>query len=130
MTILIVDDEQDIREIARFALSLGEDVKVVEAANGLEGIQVASDLRPDAILMDVFMPEMDGPAVLKQLQSNPGTAEIPVIFLTARSQPAEVDQLKRLGAAGVINKPFDPMTLAEDVQAVLKGKSHCPGKIL
>lgn len=122
MTILIVDDEQDIREIARFALSFGERISVLEASSGSEGVQLASELHPDAILMDMFMPGMNGEETLKELQQNPETAEIPVIFLTARARQSEIDQMKQLGAAGVIQKPFDPTTLADDIKAVLNRK--------
>jgi len=122
MKILIVDDEEDIRQIARFALSQIGSMNVVEAESGKEGVRMAAAERPDVILMDVFMPGMDGPATLAELRKNPVTAEIPVIFLTARSAQSEIDHLKSIGADGVLNKPFDPITLADEVEAVLKGR--------
>ncbi len=122
MKILIVDDEEDIRQIARFALSQLGSMNVVEAESGNEGVRIAAAERPDVILMDVFMPGMDGPTTLAELRKNPVTAEIPVIFLTARSAKSEIDHLKSIGADGVLNKPFDPITLADEVEAVLKGR--------
>jgi CheY-like chemotaxis protein len=122
MKILIVDDEEDIRQIARFALSQVGTMKVLEAENGSEGVRIADAEKPDAILMDVLMPGMDGPATLAELRKNPATSAIPVIFLTAHASPSELDRLKGIGAAGILNKPFDPITLADEVEAVLKGK--------
>ena len=122
MKILIVDDEEDIRQIARFALSQVGSMKVLEAENGTEGVRIAAEEKPDAILMDVLMPGLDGPATLVELRKNPGTSTIPVIFLTAQSSPSELNKLKSFGAAGVLNKPFDPITLADEVEAVLKGR--------
>jgi CheY-like chemotaxis protein len=122
MKILIVDDEEDIRQIARFALSQVGTMKVLEAENGSEGVRIADAEKPDAILMDVFMPGMDGPATLAELRKNPSTSAIPVIFLTAHSSQSELAKLKGIGAAGILNKPFDPITLADEVEAVLKGK--------
>lgn len=122
MKILIIDDEEDIRDIARFALGQIGKMNVVEAETGDQGIQMAAKERPDVILMDVRMPGMDGPAALAELRKNPATAEIPIIFLTARSAKSEIDHLKSIGADGVLNKPFDPITLAEEVEAVLKGR--------
>ncbi|HSE42458.1 MAG TPA: response regulator [Acidobacteriota bacterium] len=121
MKILIVDDEEDIRQIARFALSQVGSMNVLEAENGNEGLRIAAEENPDAILMDVLMPGLDGPATLVELRKNPETSQIPVIFLTAQASPAELNKLKDMGAAGVLNKPFDPITLAEEVEAVLKG---------
>lgn len=122
MKILIIDDEEDIRDIARFALGQIGKMNVVEAETGDQGIQMAATERPDVILMDVLMPGMDGPAALAELRKNPATAEIPIIFLTARSAKSEIDHLKSIGADGVLNKPFDPITLADEVEAVLKGR--------
>jgi CheY-like chemotaxis protein len=122
MKILIVDDEEDIRQIARFALSQVGSMKVLEAEDGNEGLRIAAAEAPDAILMDVLMPGLDGPATLAELRKNPGTSAIPVIFLTAHASPAELNKLKDMGAAGVLNKPFDPITLADEVEAVLKGE--------
>jgi CheY-like chemotaxis protein len=121
MKVLIIDDEDDIRQIARFALNKIANWEVVDSPNAEAGIALAITEKPDAILLDVLMPGMDGPAALAALQKNPKTAGIPVVFLTARGLPEEVARLKKQGAAGVITKPFDPMTLAEDMSSIIGG---------
>jgi CheY-like chemotaxis protein len=117
--VLIVDDEPDIRRIARLGLARVGGMEVVEAANGAEGLIRAKEDHPDAVLLDVMMPALDGPTTLARLREDPATAGIPVVFLTAKAIAAEVDRLKSLGAAGVLTKPFDPMTLARDLRAAL-----------
>ena len=119
MKILLIDDEDDIRRIARLALTRVGGMEVVDAASGLEGVRKAEQERPDAILLDVMMPGLDGPSTLAALRANPATARIPVLFLTAKAMSAEVQRLKELGVAGVLIKPFDPMTLASQVRALL-----------
>jgi CheY-like chemotaxis protein len=118
--VLIVDDEPDIRRIARLSLARLGGMEVIEASNGDEGLRQARDERPDAILLDVMMPGRDGPSTLAALRSDPGTAAIPVVFLTAKAMPAELERLRSLGAVGVLTKPFDPMTLAADLRAALR----------
>ena len=117
--ILYVDDEPDIREVAQMALELEEDLEVRLAASGAEGLAEAAAWSPDLILLDVMMPQMDGPTVLEKLRADPATASIPVVFITARTQAQEVATLKALGALGVIAKPFDPMSLGEETRAFL-----------
>ncbi len=119
MKVLIIDDEPDIRRIARLGLARVGGMEVVDAANGAEGIARAKAERPDAVLLDVMMPGLDGPSTLARLREDPETASIPVVFLTAKAIAAEVDRLKSLGAAGVLTKPFDPMTLARELRATL-----------
>ncbi len=115
-----MDDEDDIRRIARLSLSRVGGMDVVEAASGPEGLQRALAERPDAILLDVMMPGMDGPATLLELRARPELAAIPVLFLTAKAMAAEVERLKALGATAVLTKPFDPMRLAADVREALR----------
>lgn len=117
--ILVVDDDSSIREVAHLALELVAGWRVTTAASGIEGWQRALSDRPDAMLLDVMMPGMDGPTALRRLREDPVTRDIPVIFLTAKV--GGIDQQKNeLGAtAGVIAKPFDPMTLADEVAALL-----------
>ena len=122
MKVLIIDDEDDIRQIARFALNKVAEWEVVDSGSAEEGVRLAASELPDAILLDVLMPGMDGPAALAELKKNPATSAIPIVFLTARGLPEEIDRLKKSGAAGVITKPFDPMTLAEDMASILKGQ--------
>jgi CheY-like chemotaxis protein len=118
-TLLLIDDDDDIREIAQLSLELGSGWTVLTAASGLEGIDVARDKQPDAILLDVMMPVLDGPATLAKLREDDRTKDIPVVFLTAKARPAERDRLAGLDVSGVLAKPFDPMTLAGQLQTVL-----------
>jgi CheY-like chemotaxis protein len=117
--ILIVDDENDIREVAQVSLELVGDFEVIAAASGPEGVESARSRPPDAILLDVSMPGMDGPATLAALHADPSTRAIPVVFLTARTQSAERASLMELGVAGLITKPFDPLKLAGQLSAAL-----------
>jgi len=116
--ILLVDDEADIRTVAAMALeSLGGFV-VETCASGPEAVARASSSAPQLVLLDVMMPGMDGPATLSAMRERCGETVPPVVFMTAKVEPEEVARLEELGAIGVIAKPFDPMTLAEAVQAV------------
>jgi CheY-like chemotaxis protein len=117
--ILHVDDEPDIREIVDMSLGLNPEFEVHACASGMEAIATAAEWSPSLILLDVMMPGMDGPATLTQLRKNPATSTIPVLFMTARAQTREVEHFISLGAQGVISKPFDPMTLASQVQSHL-----------
>jgi CheY-like chemotaxis protein len=115
--VLHVDDEPDIREVVEISLGLDSDLLTQSCASGQEALVAAADWVPDVILLDVMMPVMDGAATFARLQENPRTAGIPVVFMTARAQSSELEQFRSLGAAGVIPKPFDPMTLAASVRA-------------
>jgi two-component system OmpR family response regulator len=117
--VLIIDDEPDIRRIVRLGLTRVGKMDVVEAASGAEGLIKAKEERPDAVLLDVMMPGLDGPSTLARLREDPATAGIPVVFLTAKAIAAELDRLKALGASGVLTKPFDPMSLARDLLTAL-----------
>lgn len=119
MRVLIIDDEADIRRIARLSLSKVGKMEVVDAAGGLDGLRLAAAENPDVILLDVMMPGLDGPGTLAALRSNPVTASIPVVFLTAKAMPAEIERLRGLGVCGVLTKPFDPMKLPQQVTACL-----------
>jgi two-component system, OmpR family, response regulator len=118
--ILIIDDEDDIRKIARLALSRVGGMEVVEAANGPDGVRKAESERPDAILLDVMMPGMDGPATLAMLRAGEATCRIPILFLTAKALASEIERLRALGALAVLTKPFDPMSLAKEVRQALE----------
>lgn len=120
MKVLIIDDDADIRSIVRLSLSRLGGMEVVEAASGAEGVRKARDEKPDVILLDMMMPSMDGSATLAALRSQPATATMPVIFLTAKAMRTEIDRLMALGATGVLIKPFDPRTLSMDVRALIK----------
>lgn len=118
--ILHVDDESDIREIVDMSLGLNPDFLVRACSSGAEAVKAAAEWSPYLILLDVMMPGMDGPATLAQLRKDPRTSAIPVIFMTARAQAREIDQFLALGAQGIISKPFDPMTLATEVEDRLR----------
>jgi len=117
--VLIIDDEDDIREVAALSLEATADWEIFTASSGKEGIRVAAAEKPDAILMDVMMPEMDGPTTFKQLQLNPETAGIPVVLLTAKVQGVDQRRFAGLGVAAILFKPFDPLTLATQLSEVL-----------
>lgn len=117
--ILIVDDEEHIREIATVTLELTHDWRITTASSGSQAVATAAAQKPDAILLDVMMPEMDGPTTLSLLRSDERTRSIPVIFLTAKVQSSDKNKLTELGADGIIAKPFDPMTLADEIAAIL-----------
>ncbi len=117
--ILIVDDEDDIREVAALSLEITANWTVLTASSGQQGIEVAASTQPEAILMDVMMPGMDGPTTFKQLRANPVTAAIPVVLLTAKVQGVDQRRFAGLGVAGVLFKPFDPLTLASQIAQTL-----------
>ena len=120
--VLIVDDEDDIREVAIMSLEMTTGWEVLGARSGAEGLQKARTEKPDAVLLDVMMPVMDGPATLEKLRADPEIAGLPVVFLTAKVQATDRRRLVELGAAGILAKPFDPMTLADQVKDVLGWK--------
>jgi two-component system OmpR family response regulator len=116
--ILLVDDEGDIRQIARIALEALGGFEVHECPSGLDAPAAVLSFKPQLILMDVMMPGQDGPATFQALRANFDLPRTPVIFMTAKVQPQEVDALRDLGALDVIPKPFDPMTLAQTVRRI------------
>lgn len=118
MKLLLVEDDPDIQLVARMALRRAG-FTVVVAGNGAEALAAVPVENPDVILLDWMMPDMDGPEVCRRLKADPATSGIPVIFLTARSQKAEVARGLALGAAGYIVKPFDAVNLGDEVKRVL-----------
>ncbi len=116
--ILYIEDEPDIRLVAEIALRQVGQLDVVTCASGEEGLAVIHEVMPQLIILDVMMPGMDGPQILSKLRAMPEFMLTPVIFITAKVQPDEVEQFKQLGAVDVITKPFNPMTLAQDVRAI------------
>ena len=117
--ILIIDDEDDIREVAQLSLETVGNWEVVTARSGQEGLAKAAAARPDAILLDVMMPDMDGPTTFQQLLNTSAIRHIPVILMTAKVQASDRRRFASLGVKGVIAKPFDPLTLAEQVTEAL-----------
>lgn len=121
--VLYVEDEPDIRAVARLALEAVGGLTVNACASGEEALREAPAFAPELILLDVMMPGMDGPGTLRALRARPALAHVPVVFMTAKVQPQEVAAYIALGALGVIAKPFDPMALAQQVRE-LWGQRH------
>lgn len=124
--ILLVEDEIDIQIVARLALTdlAGFDLEV--CSSGKEALEKADEFAPDLILLDVMMPELDGPSTLRELRNRSSLAATPVIFMTAKAQPEEVAEYRRLGALDVIIKPFDPMSLGDEVRRIWSTRAEAP----
>ncbi|MDR3616102.1 MAG: response regulator [Candidatus Obscuribacterales bacterium] len=119
LKVLLIDDDPDIRKITALAMKRVAKWEVEVAASGPEGLSVVREVDPDVILLDVMMPGMDGPTVLKELKRSALTAHIPVIFLTAKIQRDEVDQYMSMGVVGVLKKPFNPLLLPAQIRQLL-----------
>jgi CheY-like chemotaxis protein len=117
--ILIVDDEEDVRAIAKLGLEMGAGWNVLTASSGQEALNVAVNHKLDVILLDMMMPDMDGRATLQQLKANPVTKKIPVILLTAKFQQSDRESFTDLDVAAIFAKPFRPLKLAEQISEVL-----------
>lgn len=117
-TILYVDDEPDLREVATLALEAVGQLEVTSVGSGAEALAAVSSHIPDLFLLDVMMPDMDGPATMAALRQIPAAASVPVVFMTAKAQREEIQALLDLGAIAVLPKPFDPMTLADDLKTI------------
>jgi two-component system OmpR family response regulator len=122
-SVLYIDDDSDICEVVQATLCMIAGLDVHTAGSGEAAIELACELRPDLILMDVMMPGLDGPATLRRLRESAPISEIPVIFLTAKVLPAEIAHLIQLGAIGVVSKPFDPLTLGGEMLNLWKGSN-------
>lgn len=120
--VLIIDDEDDIREVAALSLESVAGWEVIVAGSGPQGLARAIEHQPDAILLDVMMPGMDGPSTFRELRKNPATAKIPVLLLTAKVQSSDQRRFADLGVEGVLFKPFDPLTLHTQIAATLGWK--------
>ncbi len=116
--ILIIDDEDDIREVAQLSLETVPGWEVLTACSGREGLEMAVVGQPDVILLDVMMPDMDGPTTFQKLQARPEISHIPVVLLTAKVQAADRRRFSTLGFKAVLAKPFDPLTLADQLAAI------------
>jgi two-component system, OmpR family, response regulator len=127
--ILHVEDEPDIQTVGRIALEMVGGFVVEQAQDGLEALDKVATFVPDLVLLDVMMPRMDGPSVLRALKGDPRTSELPVILMTAKVQPYEVAEYLKMGAMGVIPKPFDPMSLASSVRDIWAGVISAPASL-
>jgi two-component system alkaline phosphatase synthesis response regulator PhoP len=117
--ILIIDDEADIREATQLCLEITGDWDVIVASSGYEGLIKAVEQKPDAILLDIMMPGMDGLATMEKLRENSDTARIPIILLTAKTQSGEQRQFSQLDIAALITKPYDPYSLSDQISEAL-----------
>jgi len=117
--ILIIDDEDDIREVAALSLESVAGWEVIRASSGMEGLTRAAEYQPDAILLDVMMPGMDGPTTFRELRKNEATWRIPVLLLTAKVQSSDQRRFADLGVEAVLFKPFDPLTLSAQIASAL-----------
>jgi CheY-like chemotaxis protein len=113
--VMCVEDDADIRTILEFSLATVGGYEVLCCAGGRSALEQAPAFRPDLVLLDVMMPDLSGPETLVLLRALPSMAGVPVVFLTAKAMPDELEQLLVHGATGLIVKPFDPMTLPKDI---------------
>lgn len=120
--ILHVEDDKDVQEITRIALQLSDDFELLQCLSATEALGVAADFCADILLLDVMMPEMTGDTLLAKLRELPHYAEIPAIFMTARAHDGEIAALKQAGGIAVIVKPFDPLSLGQQITAALPVK--------
>lgn len=120
--ILHVEDDPDIREIALMALEVVGGLDVEQCVSGADALERAPGIAPGLLLLDVMMPGMSGDETLTALRKMPQFADTPAIFMTAKAQLSEVDRLKQLGALDVITKPFDPMTLADQILKIWQSR--------
>lgn len=120
--ILYAEDEPDVQTVVELTIQTMSNYEIKICNNGKELLESIEAYNPDLILLDVMMPEMDGPTTFKHLQSNEKTKDIPVIFMTAKAQIHEVEIFKEIGALGVITKPFDPMSLCDEIRAIWNDK--------
>lgn len=122
LSVILAEDDPDIQLVARLALKrVGFTVRV--ASNGAEAVAMVREQPPDVILLDWMMPEMDGLQACSLLKADPATAHIPIIFLTAKTQDAEIQRGMSLGAAGYVTKPFDALTLGDQVRAIIAAQA-------
>lgn len=111
--VMMVEDDLDIQTIARLSLEAVGGFTVEVCSGGLEALEKIEDFAPDLVLLDVMMPDMDGPTVLARLRERESTQNVPVIFMTAKAQAHEIEAYKKMGALEVVSEPFDPMALPQ-----------------
>ncbi|MFP3712395.1 response regulator [Puerhibacterium sp. TATVAM-FAB25] len=117
--VVVIDDDPSIREVAALALSAVGGHQVSTAGDGAEGMELARRVQPDAILLDVMMPVLDGPTVLGRMRAVEALRDVPVVFLTAKVGAQDISRLDGLGAVAVFTKPFDPLMLPQQLADVL-----------
>jgi CheY-like chemotaxis protein len=118
--IMVVDDDDDVRRLAAMALARVGGYEVTSVPSGAECLAALADGLPDAIVLDVMMPGMDGPTTLHALQDHPTARDVPVVFLTAGVVDTDMDRLRAMPVAGILNKPFDPLQLSAQLAQILR----------
>ena len=116
--ICYVEDDEDIQRIVRTSLERIGKMTVALVTDPTQAIAVMAEFRPDLVMLDWMMPVMDGPTLFRQMKLRPETSGLPVVFITARASQRDLDELKVLGAAGTISKPFSPKDLPEQLRAI------------
>jgi len=116
--ICYVEDDEDIQRIVRMSLERVGKMTVAVVSDPTQAMQAFAEFQPDLVMLDWMMPVLDGPALFRQMKERPETSELPVVFITARASPRDLDELKELGAAGTISKPFSPKDLPEQLRAI------------
>jgi CheY-like chemotaxis protein len=117
--ILHVEDDADIREIAQLSLQLSGEFELVQCASGEAALEAVKSFLPEVLLLDMMMPGMTGRQTLEKMRQIPALTQTPAIFMTARAQHAEIEELRAAGAVHVISKPFDPISLGDEIKSVL-----------
>ena len=117
--VLLVDDDDDIREVAQLSIEATTGWEVVAVSDGAKALVAVAEGEFDVILLDVMMPGLDGPATFRKLQEIPGVSDVPVLLLTAKVQRADLDRYEDLGVAGTLRKPFDPVTIGDQISDAL-----------
>jgi len=116
--ICYVEDDEDIQRIVRMSLERVGKMTVEVVGDPTMAIEAMSAFRPDLVMLDWMMPKMDGPTLFHQMKQRPETSALPVVFITAKASPRELDELLTLGAAGAISKPFNPKDLPDQLRAI------------
>ncbi|HTG97715.1 MAG TPA: response regulator [Burkholderiales bacterium] len=116
--ICYVEDDEDIQRIVRMSLERVGKMTVAVVSDPTQALQAFAEFRPDLVMLDWMMPVLDGPALFKQMKLRPETSALPVVFITARASQRDLDELKELGAAGTISKPFSPRDLPDQLRAI------------
>lgn len=122
--ILYAEDEPDVQTIVELTIQTMSDYEIKICNNGQKLLECVEEYKPDLIMLDVMMPEMDGPTTFKNLQDNKKTKNIPVIFVTAKAQVHEVEKFKEIGSWGVITKPFTLMNLCDEIQEIWNNNTN------
>ena len=119
--ICYVEDDEDIQRIVRMSLERVGKMTVAVVSDPTQAIATINEFRPDLVMLDWMMPVMDGPTLFKQMKQRPETSSLPVVFITAKASQRDLDDLKQLGAAGTISKPFSPKELPDQLRAIWAG---------